>query len=193
MKLKNKKIGLGICGSFCNHSKVEGIINALKKEGAEVIPIVTDSVKNLDTKFGKAKDFIEKIEKSSGEKIIYDIVGAEPIGPKNLVDVILILPCTGTTLAKFNSGIMDNAVLMAAKSHLRNLKPVVIAVSTNDGLSGSFENIAKLYNRKNIYFVPFMQDDYIKKPNSLVFKKEEVIKTIEMALDKKQYQPLLRE
>ncbi len=191
MKLLNKKIGLGICGSFCNHGKVVEVINMLKKEGAEVYPIVTEKVLNVDTRFGKAKEFIESIEKASSRKVIYDIVGAEPVGPKNMIDILLILPCTGTTLAKFNNGIMDNAVLMAAKSHLRNLKPVVIAISTNDGLSGSFENISKVYNKKNIYFVPFTQDDYINKPNSLVFKKEKVIETLEMALDKKQYQPLI--
>ncbi len=193
MKLSNKKIGLGICGSFCNHSNVVEIIESLKKEGAEVLPIVTYNVKNIDTRFGKAKDFIKSIEESSGNKVISNIVEAEPIGPKNMVDVILILPCTGSTLAKFNNGIMDSSVLMAAKSHLRNLKPVVIAISTNDGLSGSFENIAKLYNKKNIYFVPFNQDDFIKKPNSLVFKKDKVIETLEAALDNKQYQPLIRE
>lgn len=193
MKLKNKKIGLGICGSFCNHKKVVEIIESLKKEGATVLPIITENVKNLDTRFGNAKDFIKSLEESTNQKVITNIVEAEPIGPKNLVDIILIMPCTGSTLAKFNNGIMDNSVLMAAKSHLRNLKPVVIAISTNDGLSGSFENIAKLYNRKNIYFVPFAQDDYIKKPNSLVFKKEKIIDTLEEALDNKQYQPLIGE
>ena len=191
MGLNKLNIGLGICGSFCNHSVVIEIIEDLKKEGANILPIVTEKVRDTDTRFGKAKEFIEKIEKLTGNKVIDDIVKAEPVGPKNMVDIILIAPCTGNTLAKFASGIMESPVLLATKSHLRNLKPVVVAVSTNDGLSSSFENIAKLYNKKHVYFVPFVQDDYVKKPSSLVFRKDKIIDTLNLALEEKQIQPLI--
>ena len=193
MKFKNINIGFGICGSFCNHSLVKNIITDLKTEGANIIPIITKSVKTTDTRFGEAKTFIEYLEKETGNKVIDSIVKAEPIGPKNMVDIILVAPCTGNTLAKFANGIMESPVLLSVKSHLRNLKPVVIAISTNDGLGLSFENLGKLYNTKNIYLVPFTQDDYIKKPNSLVFKKEKVIDTIEKALEGKQIQPIIKE
>lgn len=191
MKLENINIGLGICGSFCNHYIVTEVIDMLKKEGANVIPIITTNVKNTNTRFGKAKDFIKKVEETSGNKVICNLVDAEPVGPKNIVDIILILPCTGSCLAKFSAGIMDSPVLLACKGHLRNLKPVVIAISTNDGLGGSLYNIAKLYNTKNIFFVPFTQDDYLKKPNSLVFKKSEVVDTVKEALNFKQIQPVI--
>ncbi len=192
MKLENLNVGLGICGSFCNHSVVIDIIEDLIKEGANVIPIVTSAVKVTDTRFGKAKEFIEKIENMTGNKVIDTIVAAEPIGPKDMVDIIIIVPCTGVTLGKFASSIMESPVLLAAKSHLRNSKPVVIGVSTNDGLGLSFQNIAKLYNMKHIYFLPFTQDDFVKKPNSLVFKKDKVIDTLECAINGKQIQPLIK-
>ena len=145
----------------------------------------------LDTKFGEAKDIIKQIEDITGKKIINTIQGAEPIGPKKLTDIMLIAPCTGNTIAKLANGIVDTPATMAAKSHLRNGNPLVIAISTNDGLSGSAENIGKLLNRSNYYVVPFRQDNPITKPRSLVFDPNYIIKTLEEALDKKQVQPII--
>ena len=162
-----------------------------RDEGAKVYPIVSFSTKTLDTRFYKAKEYIKMVEETSGHKIIDTIVKAEPVGPKNMVDIIAICPCTGNTLAKLANGITDTPVLMATKGHIRNNKPVVIGVSTNDGLGLSFENIAKLLNTKNMYFVPFRQDDYKAKPKSLVLDYTYITDTIVNALDNKQIQPLL--
>lgn len=136
-------------------------------------------------------DIIEKIENLTGQKIIHTVQDAEPIGPKHLTDITIIAPCTGNTIAKLSHGITDTPALMAAKSHLRNGKPLVIGVSTNDGLGSSAENIGKLLNRKNIYFVPFKQDNPITKPRSLVFDPNYVVKTLEQALDNEQIQPIV--
>ena len=146
---------------------------------------------NLDSKFGKAKDFIEKIENITQNKIIHTIQDAEPIGPKKMFDILIVAPCSGNTIAKLANDIIDTPVCMAVKSHLRNNRPVVIAISTNNALSGSAENIGKLLNRKNYYFVPFKQDNPITKPNSLVFDAKYIIKTLEYALDNEQIQPIL--
>lgn len=146
---------------------------------------------NLDTKFGIAEDFINQIETITNNKIIHTIQEAEPIGPKKLTDILIIAPCSGNTLAKLAHGINDNPVLMSVKSHLRNNNPVVIAISTNDGLSGSAENIGKLLNRNNFYFVPFKQDNPITKPRSLVFDSEYLVKTLEYALENEQIQPII--
>lgn len=139
----------------------------------------------------KLGDFINEIENMTGKKIIHTIQDAEPIGPKHLTDIMLIAPCSGNTAAKLANGITDTPALMAAKSHLRNNNPIVIAISTNDGLSGSAENIGKLLNRNNYYFVPFRQDNPITKPRSLVFDPNYIVKTLEQALDKEQIQPIL--
>lgn len=146
---------------------------------------------NIDTKFGKAKDFIDEIESITNEKIIHSIQDAEPIGPKGLTDILVIAPCSGNTIAKLAHGITDTTATMATKSHLRNNNPVVIAVSTNDGLSGNAENIGKLLNRTNYFFVPFRQDNPITKPRSLVFAPEYIVKTLEYALDREQIQAML--
>ena len=147
---------------------------------------------NLDTKFGKAEDFINEIKEiTEKDEIIHTIQGAEPIGPKKLTDVMVIAPCTGNTLAKLANGITDSPVLMATKSHLRNNLPVVIGISTNDGLSGSAENIGKLLNRNNYYFIPFRQDNPITKPRSLVADFKYLIPTIEQALEGEQIEPIL--
>ena len=191
MNLKGKKIGLGITGSFCNYSKLPDIIEKIKSEGAEILPILTSSTQTYDTRFNNAEEFIEEIEKLAGNKSIKNIVEAEPIGPNSMIDVMLILPCTGNTLAKLTYGITDNAVLMATKSHLRNNKPVVIALSTNDALGMNAKNIGTLINTKNFYFVPFSQDAAETKPNSLAFNKEKVVETLEKALDEKQIQPII--
>ena len=191
MDLKDKKIGFTLTGSFCTFQKVIPKMKEIKKLGAEVIPIMSFKSYNLDTKFGKAKDFIEEIENITGKEIIHTIQGAEPIGPKKMTDIMIIAPCSGNTMAKLACDIIDTPATMAAKSHLRNNRPLVIAPSTNNGLSGNAENIGKLLNRKNYYFVPFRQDNPITKPRSIVFDAEYIIKTIEFALDGEQISPIL--
>lgn len=191
MKLERVKVGLGITGSFCNFCETKNVINSLVEAGVEVLPIVSFMTKNLDTRFYKKNDYIKMLEAESKNKVIDTIQKAEPIGPKNLVDVLLICPCTGNSLAKLANGITDTPVLMATKGHLRNNKPVVIGVSTNDGLGASLQNIAKLINTKNIYFVPFRQDDYMAKPKSLVLDYTYIIDTVNLALQGKQIQPIL--
>ena len=191
MNLKNKKVGLAITGSYCNFSYIEDIIHTIQNKGATVIPIVSDNVKNITTRFYNKNEFIKKLEKLCDKKVIDKIVLAEPIGPKNIIDILVILPCTGNTIAKIVTGISDTPVTMAYKSHIRNNKPVVIGISTNDGLGNNFKNIAELYNIKNVYFIPFSQDDPINKPKSLVLKYDKVIGTIKKALEFKQIQPLI--
>lgn len=191
MDLKDKKIGFILTGSFCTFQKVIPKMKEIKKLGAEIIPIMSFNSYNLDTKFGKAKDFIEEIENITGKEIIHTIQEAEPIGPKKMTDIMIIAPCSGNTMAKLACDIIDTPATMAAKSHLRNNRPLVIAPSTNNGLSGNAENIGKLLNRKNYYFVPFRQDNPITKPRSIVFDAEYIIKTIEYALDGEQISPIL--
>jgi dipicolinate synthase subunit B len=191
MELKDKRVGLGITGSFCNFNRVQEMIQNLKSEGAQVIPIISEIVKDTTTKFYKKDDFINMLEESTENALIDTITKAEPIGPKNMLDILLICPCTGNTIAKLANGITDTAVLMAAKSHIRNNKPIVIGVSTNDGLGQNLKNIAELLNSKNTYFVPFNQDDYNVKPKSLVLDYTKVIDTLKYALDNKQIEPII--
>lgn len=192
MKLEGLKIGLGITGSFCNFKEVKGLIETLKDEGAkQIIPILSDNSKSLNTRFYKASEFVHMVEETTGNKIIDNIVKAEPIGPKDIVDIIVICPCTGNTMAKLANGITDTTVTMAVKSHIRNNKPVVIGVSTNDGLGSSLKNIGTLLNTKNFYFVPFRQDDFSSKPKSLVLNYTYVVDTIYEAINKRQIQPIL--
>lgn len=191
MSFEGVKIGFVFTGSFCTFSKVIPKMKLLVKSGAKVIPIMSFNSYNLDTKFGKAKDFIEKIENITGNSIIHSITDAEPIGPKNMTDIMIIAPCSGNTMAKLSYDIIDTPATMAAKSHLRNNRPLVIAPSTNNGLSGNAENIGRLLNRKNYYFVPFRQDNPITKPRSIVFDEEYIIKTLEYALNNEQISPIL--
>lgn len=191
MKFKDLKIGFALTGSFCTFSKTIPVIKELVKEGAEVLPIMSYNAYELDTKFGKAKDFISQIEEITGKEIIHTIQGAEPIGPKHLTDIMIIAPATGNTIAKLANGITDTPVTMAAKSHLRNENPIIIAISTNDALSGSAKNIGTLLNRKHYYFVPFRQDNTITKPRSIVFDETYITKTIESALNMEQIEPIL--
>lgn len=191
MKLKGLKVGLGITGSFCNFNQVKNVINELKVEGANVIPILSKNSTSLNTRFYKAKDFVKMVEENTNNKIIDSIEKAEPLGPKKLIDIMVICPCTGNSLGKLANGITDTPVLLATKSILRNDLPVVIGISTNDGLGTSFQNIAKLLNTKNIYFIPFRQDDYISKPKSLVLNYTYIIDTIVEAMQGKQIQPIL--
>lgn len=191
MNIKNKKIGVIMTGSFCTFSKVIEQIKEMVKIGADVIPIMSYNSYNLDTKFGKAEDFKKALEEITGKRIINTIQGAEPIGPKRMTDIMVIAPCSGNTISKLANSIIDTPATMATKSHLRNGNPVVLAISTNDGLSGSAENIGKLLNRANYFVVPFGQDNPITKPRSLVFNPQYIIPTIEEALDLKQIQPII--
>ena len=191
MEVTGKRIGFVLTGSFCTFSKVLPKMKELIKKGAEIIPIMSFNSYNLDTKFGKAKDFIDEIEEMTGKKIIHTIQDAEPIGPKKMTDIMVIAPCSGNTMAKLACDIIDTPATMSAKSHLRNNNPLVIAPSTNNGLSGNAENIGKLLNRENYYFVPFKQDNPITKPRSIVFDAEYIIKTIEYALEGEQISPIL--
>ena len=193
MELKNKNIGFCLTGSFCTFKNTILQMKELVKEKANVIPIMSYNAYKLNTKFGKAKDFIKEIEEITSNTIIHTITDAEPIGPKHMTDIMIIAPCSSNTLAKLATGIVDTPVLMAAKSHSRNGNPLVIAISTNDGLSGSAENIGKLLNRNNYFFVPFKQDNPITKPRSIVFDPKYIKKTLEFALDKEQIQPILLE
>ena len=192
MKLEGKRIGFAFTGSFCTFKAVLEELKKIKKENADIIPIMSFNSYNLDTKFGTAQEYIAQINEITGKKqIIHTIQEAEPIGPKKLTDIMVIAPCSGNTIAKLANGITDTPVLMATKSHLRNNNPVVLAISTNYGLSGSAENIGKLLNRKNYFFVPFKQDNPITKPRSLVADFKYLIPTIENALDKEQIEPIL--
>lgn len=192
MNLKDKTIGFALTGSFCTLeaavTQLEGIVAA----GANVLPIISSNVNNMDTRFGKADVLKDRLVRITGNQIIKTIPQAEPIGPKGLLDILVVCPCTGNTLAKIAAGVTDTSVTMAVKAHLRNDRPVVIAISTNDGLSGNAQNIGKLLNSKNIYFVPFGQDDPVGKKTSLVAKNELVAETLELALEKIQLQPLLQ-
>ncbi len=191
LNLKDKKIGFVLTGSFCTFSKTIPKMKELIEKGAEVIPIMSFNSYNLDTKFGKAQDFINEIEEITGKKIIHTIQEAEPIGPERLTDIMVVAPCSGNTMAKLACDIIDTPATMAVKSHLRNNLPVVIAPSTNNGLSGNAKNIGILLNRKHYYFVPFRQDNPITKPRSIVFDSEYIVKTIESALEDEQIEPIL--
>ena len=191
MKLNNLKIGFALTGSFCTFKHTIPQIKKIVEEGGIVIPIMSRNAYNMDTKFGTAQEFIKEIEEITNKEIIHTIQGAEPIGPKGLTDILIIAPATGNTIGKLANGITDDVGTMATKSHLRNNNPVVIAISTNDGLAGSAENIGKLLNRNNYFFVPFRQDNPITKPRSLVFDPKYIIPTLEKALEKEQVQPIL--
>jgi len=192
MNEENKiNIGFAITGSFCTHAKIKKVIAGMKNS-YNIYPVFSQNVCLLDSRFGKASDFISDIENITGNKGIYTIPEAEPIGPKKLFDVLVIAPCTGNTLAKLANGITDTPVLMAAKAHLRNERPLVISISTNDAMGTNFRNLGMLFNMKNIYFVPFGQDDYVKKHNSLVAHAELIPGTIEEAVHGRQIQPVIQ-
>lgn len=191
MKLEGKRIGFVFTGSFCTFRKTINQLKNIIELKAEVLPIMSNNSYTMDTKFGKAQDFIDEIEEVTGRKILHTIQEVEPLGPKDMLDIIVVAPATGNTIAKLANDIVDGPAPMAVKSVLRRERPVVIAVSTNNGLSASGENIGKLLNRKHYYFVPFKQDNPITKPRSLVFDPTYLIKTIEYALDGEQIQPIL--
>ncbi len=191
MDFRNKTIGFAMCGSFCTFKKAIDALHELSQTGANIIPIMSEISYSTDTRFGKAEDFRDKLVKITGNGIIHTVKESEPIGPKKLLDMLIILPCTGNSLAKIAGGIADTSVTMAVKAHLRNQRPVVIAVSTNDGLGTAAKNIGALMNAKNLYFVPFRQDDWRKKPNSLVADFSMLIPTAEAAFENRQFQPIL--
>ena len=183
-------IGFALCGSYCTFAKVFPIMEELAREN-RVVPIFSDNVQKTGSRFGEPAEFYEKAFQITGIEPICTIADAEPIGPKKLLDALIIAPCTGNTLAKLSHSIADTPVTMAAKSHLRNGRPVVIAVSTNDGLAGAAENIGRLLARKNYYFVPFGQDDPNGKPSSMIADFSKIPDTIAAALEGRQLQSLL--
>ena len=183
-------VGFALCGSFCTFSKVFPVMKLLSRD-YPVTPIFSDSAYSTDTRFGSAKDHIDLAAEICGMPPIHTIVQAEPIGPKKLFDILVIAPCTGNTLAKLAHGIADGPVTMAAKSHLRNGRPVLVAVSTNDALSTAAENIGKLMAKKHYYFVPFSQDDPEGKPNSMVADFCKIPQALTAALEGRQLQPLI--
>ena len=187
---KLKKIGFCICGSFCTINKAIEQMEILKEKNFEIFPVMSEAVISKNTRFGKAKEIINKIEKICEKKVIHTIEDAEPIGPKKLVDIMLVAPCTSNTLAKLEKAITDTPVTMAVKSHLRVQKPVVIALATNDALAGTAKNLGSLLNRKHYYFVPMVQDDIKNKPNSLVADFGLIPKTIEKAYSRVQIRPI---
>jgi len=191
MKLKNKKVGVAFTGSFCTFETVFQELEALVREGADVYPIFSYSSQQSDSRFGNSAYFRKQAEEICGKNVIDSIEGAEPIGPKGYLDILVIMPCTGNTIAKLANGITDSPVLMAAKAHLRNEKPLVISVSTNDALSMNLKNIGLLMNAKHIYFVPFGQDNPEKKPNSMIAHTNMLIPSLETALDNSQIQPIV--
>lgn len=187
------KIGFAITSSYCTVEKIMGNILELIDLGYDVVPIASPGVVNCDTRFGKGKDFKEVLEKITGKEVVSDIIEAEKFGAKDKLDLLVVAPATGNYIAKLANGITDSPVTMATKATLRNGSPIVIGVSTNDGLGMNGENIMKLLNTKNIYFVPFGQDNYINKPNSLISHFDLLVPTINDALNDKQIQPVLKE
>lgn len=191
MNLHGVKIGFALTGSHCTIGEVIPQIEKLIKAGTQVFPIISPAVNNVSTRFGEAKDIKERLKKITGNRIIKSIVDAEPIGPQKMFDIIVIAPCTGNTLAKLANGIIDTPVLMSAKAQLRNQRPVVLAISTNDGLGLNAKNLGILLATKNIFIVPFGQDDPLQKPTSLVSRLDLLLPTIEKALKREQIQPIL--
>lgn len=189
--MKKITLGYAFCGSFCTIKQSLEALKKLSAEGYTLKPIMSQIVYNTDTRFGKAQDLIEEVEAVCGEKVINNIAAAEPIGPKNLLDAIIVSPCTGNTLAKIALGITDTPVTMAVKAHLRNNKPVILAIATNDALGASAKNIGLLHNTKNIFFVPYGQDDPHSKNNSLICDFSKISETVTKALNGEQIQPVI--
>ena len=192
MSLKGKTIGVALTGSFCTYEKVFIEIQKLVEEGALVQTIFSDAAGSINSRFGRAETFVEQAEEMTGVKPMMTISEAEPIGPGNLLDILVLLPCTGNTIAKLANGITDTPALMAAKAHLRNDKPLLISISTNDALGMNMKNIGLLMNDKNVYFVPFGQDNPQKKPNSMIAHTELLIPSLEAAIEGRQYQPVIQ-
>lgn len=184
-------VGFAVCGSFCTFKTVFEEIKKLKKAGYEIVPVMSENSYSLDTRFGDAAHWREQFREITGNTIIHTIPQAEPIGPKKLLDALIIAPCTGNTLAKLSNGITDTCVTLAAKAHLRNQRPLLIAPSTNDALSNAGKNIGSLLNYKNVYFVPFGQDNCKGKPTSMVADFSLISDSLESALRGEQIQPVV--
>ena len=189
--MRKERVGFAVCGSFCTHRQVLEALATLAGIYETIIPIVSETAALTDTRFGPADDLLKRLEEITGRTALCDIPAVEPIGPKHLLDVLVIAPATGNTIAKLAAGITDTAVTMAAKAHLRNGGPVVLAVASNDGLSAGARNIGELLARKNYYFVPFGQDNAVGKPSSLVADFRQLPDAVDAALAGRQLQPLL--
>jgi dipicolinate synthase subunit B len=189
--LQGKRIGLGITASHCTYDQILPVISDLQDNGATVVPIITHSVLTAATRFGTGEEWIKRIEEATGEKVVASIVGAEPFGPSNPLDCMIIAPMTGNSISKFANAATDSPVLMAAKATLRNGSPVLLGISTNDALGLNGPNIMKLLNMKNVFFIPFGQDDPFKKPNSLISDFTLMVPAAAAALEYRQLQPLL--
>ncbi|MDV2685481.1 dipicolinate synthase subunit B [Alkalihalophilus lindianensis] len=193
MSLEGKHIGFGLTGSHCTYDAVLPEMKKLVDLGAKVTPFVTYTVESTDTKFGESEGWLAKIKEITSEPIVNSIVKAEPFGPKTPLDCMVVAPITGNSTSKFANALTDSPVLMGAKATLRNGNPVVLGISTNDALGLNGVNIMRLMATKNIYFIPFGQDDPVKKPNSLVARMEALVDTVESAIAGIQYQPVLVE
>ena len=189
--MRTERVGFAVSGSFCTHEQALKALEQLTAVYETVIPIVSETSAFTDTRFGTSEDLLERLEDLTGQEVLCDIPSVEPIGPKKLLDVLVIAPATGNTMAKLAGGIADTAVTMAAKAHLRNGRPVVVEVSSNDGLAAGARNIGELLVRKNYYFVPFGQDNAAAKPCSLVADFGKIPETVDAALRGEQLQPLL--
>lgn len=189
--MEQPRVGFALTGSFCTLDKALRAMEETAQAYPDILPILSETTGSTDTRFGRGEDFRQAAEEICGRRAVASIREAEPIGPRQLLDVLVIAPCTGNTLAKLAAGVADTAVTMAAKAHLRNGRPVVVAVSTNDGLGGAARNIGELLCRKHYYFVPFRQDDPVGKPTSLVADMDLVPATVAAALRGEQLQPLL--
>ena len=184
------KIAYAICGSHCTVSRSLAALKTLRNSGAEIIPIVSEAVEKTDTRFGRAADILRHIEEIAGRSVIRSIKEAEPLGPAEPADLMIIAPCTGNTLAKIASGITDGTVTMAAKAHLRQDRPLVIALATNDAMSQNLKSIGTLLTRRSVYFLPMLQDDPVLKPYSLVAELERLPEAVGAALEGRQLRPL---
>ena len=190
-ELNGLKLGIALCGSFCTFAKAIKAIEDLVNKGVDVYPVMTAAAYTTSTRFGECTDIVQRIEMLTGKKIIHSIAEAEPLGPKDIIDALLIAPCTGNTLAKLSLGITDNPVTLAAKSLMRNGKPVIITLASNDALGANLKNIGEMLSKKEIYFTPLGQDAPVKKPYSLVADFSKIEETLLLALQGKQIQPLL--
>lgn len=189
--MEQLRVGFAFCGSFCTYTRAMEALEKVKARFGDITPIVSEASAACDTRFGNAHDFMREMERICDRRVIDTIVKAEPIGPKKLLDALVICPCTGNTLGKLASGIADSTVTLAAKAHLRNGRPLILAVSTNDGLASSAKSIGILLDKKHVYFVPFRQDDPAGKPTSLVADFTLVPDTVAAALEGRQIQPML--
>ena len=192
MRIEQPRVGFAFCGSFCTMARAMEALEAVAAQYGQVVPIVSETVAATDTRFGNAHDFMREMERICDRRVIATVKDAEPIGPKKLLDVLVVCPCTGNTLAKLTLGVTDTAVTMAAKAILRNDRPVIIALSTNDALSGAAKNIGALQTLRNYYFVPYGQDSADQKPRSCVAHFEQIPKTLEYALQGTQIQPMIQ-